>query len=310
MTPLPLPTFTSSTTWITSLPLAQDTASVFLGETIPDGTNFQPGQTFQKTWTLKNNGGRPWVKGFTLVKTTSNPAGENLGSPEEIPLAHEVEPGENIQISVDLIAPQQDGRYTVYYQLEDETGALVPYSQVWVVITVGVASSTASEVIGNISAEFLEASLQIGEYGEYGIFFCMQLSDSRAWFPENVTLVFNQQLVRASGARSDPATALTDNKCFTFYFQSNGIEPSGSIQLSISKVALDPVQHKDENCAHAQTTLRAAYPGMDFECAGPGNFYTHLVLPSGMTEEQADTLILDAMSSAIYGPWVLNWIAP
>lgn len=30
----------------------------------------------------------------------------------------------------------------------------------------------------------------------------------------------------------------------------------------------------------------------------------------GMTQEQADQLILDAMSSSIYGPWILNGIAP
>lgn len=31
---------------------------------------------------------------------------------------------------------------------------------------------------------------------------------------------------------------------------------------------------------------------------------------SGMTKEQADQLILDAMSSSIYGKWILSGIAP
>jgi hypothetical protein len=37
-----------------------------------------------------------------------------------------------------------------------------------------------------------------------------------------------------------------------------------------------------------------------------GFFYTNLKVPSGMTESQADTLIMDAMEYAIYGPWVLS----
>jgi hypothetical protein len=106
---------------VTPLPLAQSTTFVFIGETIPDGTNFQPGQTFQKTWTLKNGGNSAWDKDFTLVRTSSTPANETLGSLEQIPLSKEVKPGETIQIGANLVAPKQNGQYTVYYQLQDET---------------------------------------------------------------------------------------------------------------------------------------------------------------------------------------------
>lgn len=103
---------------------------IFIGETVPDGTHLQPGQAFQKTWTLKNGGTRAWIEGFALTMVSSDPVGENLGSPNVIPLEQEVKPGENAQISVDLVAPQQDGRYTVYYQLKDETGTPVPDNQI------------------------------------------------------------------------------------------------------------------------------------------------------------------------------------
>ncbi|MDD5466196.1 MAG: NBR1-Ig-like domain-containing protein [Anaerolineales bacterium] len=278
-------------------------AIVFIGETVPDGTNLQPGQAFQKTWTLKNGGTRPWVEGFTLAMVSSSPAGENLGSLDDIPLAQEVQPGETIQISVDLVTPEQDGRYTVYYQLRDEAGTPVPDSRIWVTVTVGAVSSTSSVTTGSISAQFLGASLQ---GGEYNVTFCMQLPDSRAWFPWDVTLVVDQQPISPSGGRSDPATALTDHKCFTFSYPANGMEPGGSVQLSIGKVTLDPAVHQDENCASAKQVLMKEYPGLDFICGGPGFWYTHLVTPPGMTVEQADQLIMDAMSSAIYGPWVLT----
>jgi hypothetical protein len=81
-------------------------------------------------------------------------------------------------------------------------------------------------------------------------------------------------------------------------------------ELAIEKVELPPEVHQAENCAYAQRTLRAIYPGLDFKCSGPGSWYFDLVLPSGMTKEQADRLILDAMSSSIYGPWILNGTAP
>jgi len=107
--PTPTPTFSPTSSLIPTHPVqpaAGDFAIVFVGETVPDGTNLKPGQAFQKTWTLKNGGVYAWTEGFALAKTTSSPEGENLGSPETIPLAREVQPGETIQIKVDLAAPQ------------------------------------------------------------------------------------------------------------------------------------------------------------------------------------------------------------
>jgi len=285
--------------------LTQGATIVFVGETIPDGTNIQPGQTFQKTWTLKNGGTRTWDKGFVLVRTSSSPNNEILGSPEQIPLSKEVKPGETIQIGVDLVAPKQNGQYTVFYQLQDETGSQVPNSQIWVTITVGNIPLVDS---GGVTAQLVTASMQAGEFT---VDFCMQLPDGRAWYPWNVILVVDQQQYSPTGSRIDPVGATTANKCFSFSFpETVSISFGSPYKLSIGKVELPAELHQAENCAYAQTTLRAAYPGLDFTCPGPGSWYANLVLPSGMTKEQADQLILDTMSSSIYGPWILNGIAP
>ncbi|TFH37360.1 MAG: hypothetical protein E4G99_02750 [Anaerolineales bacterium] len=302
LTPLPSPTVTS-TPLVTPLPLAQDTTFVFIGETIPDGTNFKPGQSFQKTWTIKNGGSITWGKSFVLVRTSSTPANETLGSLEHISLPEEAKPGETIQIRVDLVAPKQNGQYTVFYQLQDGTGLPVPNSQIWVTITVGNIPLPGS---GGVTAQLLTASM---ENAEFTVDFCMQLPDERQWYPWNVILFANQQQYSPSGSRIDPVGATTANKCFSFSFPVS-ISSGTTFQLSLGKVELPPEVHQAENCAYAQTTLRATYPGLDFKCAGPGSWYTNLVLPSGMTKEQADQLILDAMSSSIYGPWILNGIAP
>jgi hypothetical protein len=276
-----------------------------LGETIPDGTNLQPGHHFEKTWTIKNDGSSTWEKSFKLVRTASTPVNESLGSPEHIPLAQEVKPGETIEIKVDLVAPQQDGQYTVYYELRDGAGLSVLNSQIWVTITVGnIPVSTSGEY--GVSAQLLSAYM---DHSEFKVDFCMQLPDERQWYPENVLLLVNHQQYAPVASRIDPIGATTANKCFSFSFPVS-IASGSTYQLSIGKVELPPEVHQAENCARAQTILRAAYPGLDFNCAGPGFWYTHLVLPSGMTEEQADQLILDAMSSSIYGPWSLSGMTP
>ena len=302
LTPLPSPT-TTSTPLVTPMPSVQGTTFIFIGENVPDGTNFQPGQIFQKTWTLKNGGNSTWDKDFSLVRTSSSPANETLGSLEQIPLPEEAKPGETIQIGVDLVVPKQNGQYTVFYQLQDGTGLPVPNSQIWVTITVGNIPLPGS---GGVTAQLLTASM---ENAEFTVDFCMQLPDGRQWYPWNVILSANQQQYSPSGSRIDPVGATTANKCFSFSFPVS-ISSGTTYQLALGKVELPPEVHQAENCAYAQTTLRATYPGLDFKCAGPGSWYTNLVLPSSMTKEQADQLILDAMSSSIYGPWILNGIAP
>jgi len=300
ITQLPSPTITSTPTHTPHSP-AQDSKMIFMGETIPDGTNLQPGESFNKTWTIKNGGTLTWAEGFILIRTSSTPQNEFLSGPERIPITKEVKPGETFQIGVDLAAPTKNGRYTVFYQLQDETGSLVPNSQIWVTITVGNIPFVET---GGVSARLVTASMQAGEFS---VDFCMQLPDGRAWYPWDVILIANQQKYSPSGSRINPVGAMTANKCFSFSFP---VSSSISYQLSIGKVELPPEIHQAENCAYAQTTLRSAYPGLDFTCTGPGSWYTNLVLPSGMTKEQADQLILDTMSSSIYGPWLLNGSAP
>ncbi len=299
-TPLPLPTLTAT---LQVSPLVQDTTSVFIGETIPDGTNIQPGQKFKKTWTLKNGGNSAWNAGMVLTRTSSSPANETLGSPEQIPLSKEVEPGATIQIEVDLVAPKQNGQFTVYYQLQNETGLPVPSSQIWVAITVGNVPLPGS---GGVTAQLVTASMQ---NEEFTIDFCMQVPDGRQWYPWGVILLANQQRYAPTGSRIDPAGATTANKCFSFSFLVS-IASGTNYELTIEKVELPPEVHQAENCAYAQKTLKVMYLGLDFECSGPGSWYSNLVLPPGMTKERADQLILDAMSSSIYGPWKLDGIAP
>jgi hypothetical protein len=294
--------------------MTNETATVWVGETIPDGTIMQPGQVFTKTWTIGNAGPGVWTTDYDLFLIAAKPATERLGAPESIPLEHEVKVGETITFSLKLTAPNPAGLYTVVYRLRNGGGEGVIGSDMWVTIRVGNAaaaaasSSGSSATTGSVTAVLLGANQQAGEVT---VNFCMQMPDGRAWYPWQVTLTLNQQVLTPEGSRIDPATATNAYKCFGFSFSLSSPTAAGAAyQLAIGKVELPPEVNQAENCAQAQQTLMAAYPGLDFTCGGPGYWYTGLVTPPGMTDAEADRLILDAMSSAIYGPWTLSSALP
>ncbi|HEX2907549.1 MAG TPA: NBR1-Ig-like domain-containing protein [Phototrophicaceae bacterium] len=81
--------------------------SYFLADvTIPDDTRFKPGQSFVKTWKVRNSGDLPWSAGYTLRFVNGNA----LTSITQFPLPGAV-PGAEVQISVSLTAPAAPGTY-------------------------------------------------------------------------------------------------------------------------------------------------------------------------------------------------------
>ena len=76
--------------------------------TIPDGTKFAPGDTFTKTWRLKNTGSCDWNNDYDLVFDD----GDKMDGADVVGLSiGTVEPGETVDISVDLKAPAAVGDY-------------------------------------------------------------------------------------------------------------------------------------------------------------------------------------------------------
>lgn len=76
--------------------------------TVPDGTEFTPGETFTKTWRIKNVGSCTWNNDYDLVFDD----GDHMGGPAVVNLSiGTVEPNETVDISVDLKAPSTPGDY-------------------------------------------------------------------------------------------------------------------------------------------------------------------------------------------------------
>jgi hypothetical protein len=87
---------------------------------VPDGTRFTLGVPFTKTWRLRNIGACTWIKGYALMLVR----GEALGAPALIQLPQEVQPGQAIDLSVAMRAPQKAGEQRSDWMLRDTAGIL------------------------------------------------------------------------------------------------------------------------------------------------------------------------------------------
>ena len=120
--------------------------------TVPDGTVFAPNAFFTKTWRIINGGTVTWTPAFSLVFQSGN----QLGGPNSVPLTADVAPGGSIDISVNMVAPAEPGRYYSNWMMSDPRGTLFgldPEAKfpIYVDITVsasGTALVTATPTLG------------------------------------------------------------------------------------------------------------------------------------------------------------------
>ena len=91
--------------------------SVFITETVPDGTVFKPGQNFEKTWTLQNTGTCTWDDGYTFVYLGGTLDGYNI----QIDKKEEFTPPGSTQVfKVNLTASLEPREYTDCWRMRDD----------------------------------------------------------------------------------------------------------------------------------------------------------------------------------------------
>jgi len=136
--------FASSTPYLSPVPVRRCDAAAFIKDvTIPDGTFVQPGEKFTKTWRLQNIGTCSWTSSYSLVFIN----GDSLSGPTAMSLPRNVNPGDDIDLSVSLVAPSQNSHYKGYWKLRNASGA---------VFGIGSGSDVAFWVDVNVSGpEFL-----------------------------------------------------------------------------------------------------------------------------------------------------------
>ncbi|MDA8114202.1 MAG: NBR1-Ig-like domain-containing protein [Acidithiobacillus sp.] len=107
-----------------------DAAYFVTDVTYPDGSIVAPGAAITKTWRLKNVGTCSWTPSYTVVFSS----GDSMNGPSAQALEGNVNPGQTVDISVDLTAPSTPGDYKGYWKLRNAAGVL--FAQFYIQIKV------------------------------------------------------------------------------------------------------------------------------------------------------------------------------
>lgn len=130
--------------------------------TIPDGTDMEPGEDFTKIWRLENTGTCTWDSDYAIVFER----GDAMGAPASLTLADEgesVAPGEEVDIALDLEAPDDDGEYQGFFLLRNGSGQKFGLGsdadeEFWVQIDVGLPGGIQVDFIALASSADWSAS--------------------------------------------------------------------------------------------------------------------------------------------------------
>lgn len=130
-----------------------DWAGFVADVTVPDGTVYQPGASFTKTWRLKNIGYCTWTTDYALVFYS----GAQMGAPASAKFPKSVSPGQTVDLTLNMTAPSSAGNYFGYYKLKNAAGTIfgIGYTAnkaFWVEINVAGSSGAVYDFTANAAA--------------------------------------------------------------------------------------------------------------------------------------------------------------
>jgi uncharacterized protein YkwD len=168
-------------------PSCRDSALFVEDVTYPDHTRLDAGEKFTKTWKIQNTGSCTWTD-YTVAFVSGN----KLDAPESVSVP-ETEAQSAVEISVDLVAPAEDGAYVGNFELRNEKGDALPLGiekTFWVKIIVGEApdEQVAGNCIYTENPEYVETLIELINKERVGV--------GRA------ALTINEQLTKAARAHS------------------------------------------------------------------------------------------------------------
>jgi hypothetical protein len=142
-----------------------DWAQFITDVTVPDGTKYEPGATFKKTWRLKNIGTCTWSTSYSLVFDS----GAQMGAPASVKFPSSVAPGQTIDINVDMTAPSAAGHYIGYWKFKNASDALFGIGSNankswWVEINV-TSSAPSGSIVYDFTASAKDATWSSGAGG-------------------------------------------------------------------------------------------------------------------------------------------------
>lgn len=111
----------------------------FVSETIPDGTVMEPGETFRKTWEIKNTGTCEWTSFFRWVLVEGD---SMLGPTNRSIPGGPYQPGDIMSITINLTAPLIQGTYRSVYKMQNTDGEFFTPNGFWFEIIVRKPTET------------------------------------------------------------------------------------------------------------------------------------------------------------------------
>ncbi len=120
--------------------------------TVKDGSTFQPGERFTKTWRIRNTGSCRWNTGYALVFV----GGTQMSRRTVVQIPERVRPGQTVEVSVKMRAPEKVGDYRSYWMMRDDDGKRFGFgskanTSIWASIKVKIGASS------NVSFSFAGA---------------------------------------------------------------------------------------------------------------------------------------------------------
>jgi hypothetical protein len=124
--------------------------------TVPDNTRFEKEAKFTKTWRMRNAGNTDWPADTALVFVS----GEKMTEVATVEVGA-VKAGENVDISVEMVAPNADGTYRSTWQIQVGATA-IQGGGMYTVIIVGEEQAAAPAPVTPIVAPVSGGSFELG----------------------------------------------------------------------------------------------------------------------------------------------------
>ena len=140
-----------------------DRAQFVSDVTVPDGTRFDPGATFTKTWRLRNVGTCTWTTAYTMFFFD----GTQMGSTTSVNLPSNTAPGATVDVSVNMTAPNTTGRYRGFWKFKNAGGVIFGLgtnARPWWV-DINVAGTPGGNVVYDFTANAGSAAWSSGAGG-------------------------------------------------------------------------------------------------------------------------------------------------
>ncbi len=145
-TAIPFPTIPPSPIPPAATPTSNcDNAQFITDVTYPDNTSIASSTAFTKTWRLKNIGSCSWTPSYTLVFT----GGDSMSGPAAQALVGNVNPGQTVDVSVNLTSPSGNGTYKGNWGLRNAAGVI--FAHFYVQIQVGGGSGGGPFAVTSVS---------------------------------------------------------------------------------------------------------------------------------------------------------------